>query len=355
MSSPGPTGRAAPRDRSVERVPGKLEGTQRYNDAWRGWPVRPHDRPHPIRGSFLDPRADAKLGGVYHDGLDVAIRDDRPERNAPRGRTHRVYAIEGGRVAAATKHGVRGLVDIGPFRYEHIDALVEQGDVVEPGQPIGWSWLGTWHVHLGERIVTADGRRHWINPLRPGGKIHPYVDRANPEIHEIRYYTPAAPPWQRRIGHVARLPQAGRRLDKRRLSGTVDVRVRASDPQSFIGWFNDLPWLAAPHHPFRLAFTLFGLPAGQIVERRDVFRSEQYLELPANQHFAPGTEQNLPANGCMRRHKNVRCNGIYWFRVFPHPYWDTARLPNGRYQLRIRTWDAAGNAAKADSLITIRN
>jgi hypothetical protein len=115
-----------------------------------------------------------------------------------------VYAIEGGRVAAATRPGIRGLVDIGHFRYEHVDALVKSGELVESGQPIGWTWLGTWHLHLGERIVTADGRHHWVNPLRPGGKIQPYVDQARPDIQGIRYYTPATPRWGRRIGHVAR-------------------------------------------------------------------------------------------------------------------------------------------------------
>src|SRR4051812_18766363 len=55
-------------------VPGELEAPQHYNDEWRGWPVRPHGGPHPIRGSFLDPRADVRLGAVYHDGLDIAVR-----------------------------------------------------------------------------------------------------------------------------------------------------------------------------------------------------------------------------------------------------------------------------------------
>ena len=336
-------------------VPGELETPQQYNDSWRGWPVRPHDRQHPVRGSFLDPRPDVALGATYHNGVDVAVRDDRSERAAPHGRTHRVYAIEGGRVEVATRPGVRGLVDIGHFRYEHVDALVEPGELVEPGQPIGWTWDGTWHVHLGERVVTADGRSRWVNPLRPGGKLHPYVDRADPKIYEIRYYTPATPRWTRRIGHVVKLPQAGRRLDKRRLSGRVDVRVRAADPQSFIGWFRDLPWLAAPHHPFRLALEILHLGSGEVVEQRDVFRSEQYLQLPAEQHYAPGTDQNLPANACMRRHRTARCRGIYWFRLFPQQYWDTTEYANGRYRLRVRAWDTAGNTAKADSEFTIKN
>jgi hypothetical protein len=336
-------------------VPGQLTATQAYNDAWRGWPVLPLDRPHPIRGSFLDPRPDPDLGAIYHDGVDIAVRDDRPEPGAPRGRTHKVFAIEGGRVHAATGPGVRGLVDAGHFRYEHVEALVRQGDVVEPGELIGWTWRDTWHVHLGEFVFLGDGSRLLVNALRPGGKVHPYVDTAHPAIEEIRYYTPATPGWARREANVARLPQAGTRLDKRRLSGAVDVRVRVNDPQSFIGWFSELPWLAAPHHPFRLAVTVTQVATGRVVHDRDVFRAEQMLQVPAGQHFAPGTDQNLPANGCMSLHRTVRCDGVYWFRLFPRPYWQTSRLPNGRYRLRIRGWDAVGNMSTAETEVAISN
>ncbi len=79
------------------------------------------------------------------------------------------------------------------------------------------------------------------------------------------------------------------------------------------------------------------------VRRREVFRAEQMLGLPAGCHFAPGTEQNLPANGCMRFHSSVRCDGIYWFRLFPLRFWDTTRLPDGRYRVVVRAWDVAGN------------
>jgi hypothetical protein len=310
---------------------------------------------HPIRGSFLDPRPDPQLGAIYHDGVDIAVRDDRPEPGAPRGRTHRVYAIEGGRVSEATPRGERGLVTIGHFRYEHVDALVERGQAVEPGQVIGWTTRDSWHVHLTEFIFTEGGRL-LVNALRRSGKLHPYVDDAAPEIHEVRYYEPATPQWKRRPKTtVARLPQAGRRLDRRRLFGRVDVRVRVSDPQSFIGWFSELPHLAAPHHPFRLAVTVFEEATDRVLERRDVFWAQQMLELPAGQHFAPGTEQNLPANGCMSFHREMACDGTYWFRVFPRPYWDTTRLANGRYRLRIRVWDTAENGSTADTVVEIKN
>jgi hypothetical protein len=341
---------------AVSAVPGKLDVAQTYNDDYHGWPVAPVHEPHPMRGSFMDPRPDADLGAIYHDGVDIAVRDDHPEPGAPPGRTHRVYAIEGGQVRRATPRGVRGLVDCGHFRYEHVDALVKVGDQVDPGDLIGWTCFDSWHVHVGEWIFPPGDDPILVNPMRPGGKIRPYLDDAPPEIHEIRFYTPAEPEWTRRPeANVARLPQAGTRLDKTGLSGKVDVRVRLDDPQSFIGWFEDLPWLAAPHHPFRLGVALIELPGGDVVLNRDVFRAERSVYTPAGQHYAPGTDQNLPANGCMAMHRTARCDGVYWFRLFPKPYWDTTRLPDARYRLRILAWDVVGNESEADTDVTIRN
>jgi hypothetical protein len=337
-------------------IPGKLEITQTYNDTWRGWPVAPKNRQHPIRGSFLDPRPDPERGAIYHEGVDVAVRDDRPERGAPPGRTHRVYAIEGGPVSFATPRGMRGSAQIGHFGYGHIDAVVLTGEIVAPGQHIGWTCAGDWHVHLSEFVFAGDDGRVVVNPLRREGKLHPYVDRAAPSIREIRFHAPATPAWGRRPNtSVARLPPAGRRVARDALSGLVDVRIRVSDPQSFLGWFEDLPQLAAPHHPFRLAVTIVHLATGRTVRRREVFWAEQLPGLPAGRHFAPGTEQNLPANGCMNVHRTIRCDGVYWFRLFPLRFWDTTRLLDGRYRLRVRAWDVAGNVSHADVVVRIAN
>jgi hypothetical protein len=336
-------------------TPGKLDVPQVYNDPFRGWPVRPQHRQHPIRGSFLDPRPDPERGAIYHEGVDVAVRDDRPERGAPPGRTHRVFAIEGGPVSFATPRGARGRVHIGHFGYGHIDPVVQFGEIVVPGQHIGWTCLNDWHVHLTEFVFTSGGAIV-VNPLRRDGKLHPFVDRARPEIREIRFHAPATPAWARRPNtSVALLPTAGARLDRERLAGRVDVRVRASDPQSFIGWFEELPWLAAPHHPFRLAVRIVHVPTGRVVRGREVFRAERMLGLGAGRHFAPGTEQNLPANGCMRLHRSVRCDGVYWFRLFPLRYWDTTSLPDGRYRLEVRAWDVAGNLSEAEALVRLAN
>jgi hypothetical protein len=244
---------------------------QRYNDDFRGWPVAPQHQQHPVRGTFLDPRPDPEVGAIYHTGVDIAVRDDRPERGHPPNRTHRVFALEGGVVEEATQPGVRGTVRIGHFGYGYVDARVSRGERVRRGQFIGWTTRGSWHVHLTEFFFPGDGQRLLLNPLRPAGKLKPYVDTAPPIIHEVRFYTPAEPRWGRRITGVAQLPQAGRRLDKTRLAGIVDIRARVSDPQSFLGWFRSVPLLAAPHHPYRFALLLVDRRNDRIVLRRTVY------------------------------------------------------------------------------------
>jgi hypothetical protein len=337
-----------------QRIPGKLDLPQVYNDTFRGWPVRPQNRQHPIRGSFLDPRPDPDKGAIYHDGVDISVPDDRPEAGAPPKRTHRVFAIEGGPVHLATPKGQRGFVHAGHFGYGHIDPVVSTGETVIPGQHIGWTCEGDWHVHLSEFVFTT-GPTISVNPLRPGGKLHPFVDTAPPNIREIRFYTLAFPDWGRRpTTSVALLPQAGQRLKRAALSGRVDVRVRVNDPQSFVGFFVDHPELAAPHHPFRLAVAIFDVARERIVRRRESFQAEQKLDQPAGRHFAPGTQQNLPAKGCVRRHESIRCDGIYWFRLFPSG-WDTTRLADGKYEVRVRAWDVAGNVSRSIVPVTIAN
>ena len=57
----------------------------------------------------------------------------------------------------------------------------------------------------------------------------------------------------------------------------------------------------------------------------------------------------------MNLHRSVRCDGVYWFRLFPRRYWDTTRLPDGRYRLRVRVWDVARNVSSADVAVRIAN
>jgi hypothetical protein len=116
------------------------------------------------------------------------------------------------------------------------------------------------------------------------------------------------------------------------------VVVEALPP--FIGWFREVPHLAAPHHSLRVASRSCGwrLAGSCIVATSS---GPQLFEMRAGQHFAPSTEQNLPASGRLLYHRSLPCDGTYRFRAFPRPYWDTTRLPDGRYFIRVRVWDIA--------------
>jgi hypothetical protein len=302
----------------------------------------------------------------YHHGIDVSVRDDRPERGAPSGRTHRVYALEGGRVWGvdpATGPGDDGLVRVAHFGYGHVDPVVKLGQRVSAGQLVGWTIEGQWHVHLSEwHFPRGDReRRIPVNPLDRRGKVAPYVDLFPPVIREIRFYTPSSPPWTSALGRAV-FPDAGFPLDPKRLSGLVDVRARIEDPQSFQAWFRDVPVLATGHHPARVHVTVTRLRDGTRVVDRDVFRSDVTLApegpapVPFSYHYAPGARQNLRAKTALKLGRPGQ--GALWFRLFAQllgAYWDTTLLRNGRYRIKVTAWDVAGNRASDSVEVVLDN
>jgi hypothetical protein len=366
--------RAQPGDTGIPTsgVPGAAEvGTTQYADPWwRRWPVQPLDGQHPVRGSFLDPRPDG-----FHIGIDVNVHDDRPEPDAPPGRTHRVYAVEGGTVILPTdvrRVGcVNGRIDVGHFSYWHVDpsGIVQSGQHVEAGQWIGWTCRTMWHVHLSE-WATLDGQRVWINPLREGGKVGPFSDTLSPTIGAIEFFTPATTEWRWDATDAVAAPPAGTRLSPLHLRGSVDARALIADRQSFLGWFETMhPELAAPHHPQRVRIELTRLRDHRLVFARDVFRAEALAEngkalppfntpTPFTDHYAPGTLQNLGAEPCMVGLRPRTCAGSYWLRLFARPgqtTWNTRLAEDGRYVLHVQAWDAMGNLASRSVIVRVVN
>ena len=310
-----------------------------YADDYRGWPVAPRNRQHPVRGSWLDPRRKE----LYHPGIDISVRDDRPERGAPPGRTHRVYALEGGpvwRIVKPRRPTEEGIVRIGHFTYGHVEPVVELGQEVQPGQLIAWTTKGEWHLHLSEwrfpgkknpppRNGGLDSRQIQVNPLDPEGKIAPYRDTAPPVIREFRFHqavdsaspSRAATVWRTRHGSAV-FPPGGTRLDPSRLSGLVDARAWIEDLQSFRSWFRDVPLLETDHHPARVHLHVDRAADGKRVVDRDVFKSDVWPgpeaplrdQIPISHHYAPGTRQNLRAHTAIRLDRQGR--GELWFRLF---------------------------------------
>jgi hypothetical protein len=333
-----------------------------YADDYRGWPVAPRNRQHPVRGSFLDPRRNEN----YHHGIDVSVRDDRPERGAPPGRTHRVYALEGGEVwhVGPRNRAGESTVWVGHFGYGHVDPVVALGQTVAAGDMLGWTFAGQWHLHLTEWVFPRGDRdrRIPVDPLDRRGKLAPYVDDAEPVVQDVRFFTPERSRWRIGLGRAVFVP-AGKELDPSALAGVVDVRARIEDPQSFLGWWEERWRLETWHHPSRVHLTIVRMDDGQPVVDRDVFRTNVTLDtqgptpVDISHHYAPGTRQNLRAETAIKLARPGR--GELWFRLFQQsgaePYWDTTTVANGSYQLRITAWDVAGNKGGETVDVTIAN
>ena len=131
-----------------------------------GWPIKPFDRPHQIRGAFGDPRTqfegpptlDTLLNGggsfSFHQGVDITAPDGTA-----------VYPVASGTVTRVTPEWVG--VDCGngrSFEYWHINAKVRIGQKVVAGRTVlGVILHSEAHVHLTE---LENGRA--INPLARG-------------------------------------------------------------------------------------------------------------------------------------------------------------------------------------------
>ena len=356
-------------------TPGALAGFRyRYNDAYTGWPLTPVQEQHGIRGSFLDLRRPSEQGN-YHIGVDISVRDDQPEPDAPPNRTHRVFAVEGGRARIPPRQAIVGCVNriatVGHFQYWHTDTVgaIEDGDTVTPGQLIGWTCKGLWHVHLSE-VQTVDGVDTWVNPLHPGGKLAPYVDTASPVIRSVRFARPGAAAWQ--ITNAMRWsPPPSATLAASDLDGVVDVSAAIGDAQSFRGVLDEVPRLYADLHPYRVRIELTRMRDRAKLLAEDVFRGDAFLEahlprrgLPVDldKHYAPGTYQNVPAIECVQGKlptaARQTCAGLYWLRLFarrPGASWDTRRFENGVYRLDVLAWDDSGNSARKRVRVVVAN
>jgi hypothetical protein len=326
---------------------------------WHGWPLRPLHVQHPIRSGFLDPRG-SHLRPIFHTGVDVAVRDDRPERGALLFNTHRVYAVESGIVSIPpnvdqVKCNYR-VVRVGTWGYGHVDptGTVTAGQHVEAGQQIGWSCKTLWHVHL-SHWTYVNGQQIYVNPLRTG-VLQPYVDTARPVIHGIRF-TPPSPSvtWASFAGSIWSALDVVP-LDPADLNGVVDVSASVSDPQSFRGWLARFPRLRADQTPYSIRVSVVGEPGGLRVLAGHPFDGSSIPADPSldGTIFAAGTHENLSTWECFDT-PDFSCAGEYWFHLFGSGGWDTRTVPNGRYRLCVDAFDAVLNRSRSCVAMTVRN
>ncbi len=253
------------------------------------WPVWPRNEQHPIRGGFTDPRWNGRADEwQLHGGVDVAV-DERGQA------TRKVYSLVTGRVTKKTvtaKHPC-GSVTIGRVQLGHVSAVrVRVGQKVRRGQQIARTCPTLWHVHVNE--MDPQGRQ--VNPLRKGGVLFPYEDTAAPVVGEVE-------------------PDSG------------GYQVRIEDPDSFRGWFDEVPRLYEDHAPNliridgRVAVDLRRIGPGSPVEYDHVYGDRAFRDLTAHQ--------------CMTTADP--CQGEHWFRLGP--------LAPGDHLLRV--WDVSGNLTTA--------
>jgi hypothetical protein len=287
------------------------------------WPVKPFDRPHPVRGNFGDPRtlftSPPTLSGVMsgggsfslHRGIDISAPNGAP-----------VYPVKSGVVTHVDHEDDWVRVDSGggqAFEYWHLHIAVRNGERVGAYRTVlGHVMAPAMHVHLTE---LRDGRP--VNPLAPG-HIGPYDDRSTPRVTSI----------------ALRSTANGGELLPNLLRGRVAIVVSAEDEPTI-----NAPgqWAGMPVAPTLLAWEIRTWQGRRVTSRRIGidFRSR----LPRGDEFwqvyARGTYQNMAV---FRGHYSWGQPGAYLFKLATI---DTRSLRNGAYDLVVIASDTRGNTSSA--------
>jgi Peptidase family M23 len=260
-----------------------------------GWPVKPFDQQHAVRGFFCDPRIGPRGGTSFHFGIDVSAPDGTP-----------VYAVEAGtvHVGGAQQIAVTGAHE---HAYWHLVPAVAAGQRVAKQALLGHIAHSWGHVHFAER---RNGK-YW-NPLRPGA-LTPFADFGAPVIERIS------------------VEQAGAAQHPAAVAGTVNLIAEAHDNPPISA---PAPWQGLPVTPALVRWRLRHL-ARDVIPWTVVadFRSTLLPKSRFASVYAPGTRQN---------HANTP--GLYRFWLARG--WDTRRHPDGVYHLEVRAADIRGNTSR---------
>jgi len=296
-----------------------------------GWPVKPFDRPHTIRGGFGDPRTlfagpptrrTLLTGGglfSFHDGVDIAAPNGTP-----------VYPVASGTVVRVTPQWLS--VDTGGgrvFQYWHIRAAVTAGQRVEVDSTVlGRILPSCGHVHLTELEGGVP-----VDPLQPG-HLTPYADTTRPVVQSVAF--------RASITGADELPEL--------LRGRVELVASAYDTPSVpvAG-----PWHGLPVTPALLEWRVQTTKGRVAVPTHRVF--DVRATLPSGSAFwtvyARGTHQNMAVFG---RHYSFMQPGAYLFRLSPGGF-DTRTLPDGVYELVVTAADVAGNRGSLTQRFSVHN
>jgi hypothetical protein len=287
------------------------------------WPVKPFDRPHPVRGDFGDPRTiigsswDPTAGTFsFHNGIDISAPAGTP-----------AYPVVSGAVTAVSDDEITiETADRRTFLYFHLRPRVHEREHVWALRTVlGLVQAPYQHVHLSE--LRDDLVR---NPLMPG-HLTPYSDTTVPTVHAILFRG-----------------AAGRPLDPRALSGGVDLVAWADDRPELrpLG-----PWRNVPTAPALVTWEL-RRPSGRIVVPPQVVVDFERTEPPRAAFwdvYVPGTYQNFPVVGDQYE---WGLSGRYLFDLTPDRL-DTTELTPGVYLITVKAADTCGNVGSLTERIRI--
>jgi murein DD-endopeptidase MepM/ murein hydrolase activator NlpD len=275
-----------------------------------GWPLKPFDKPHAIRGTFGDPRyhldAEGQLS-AFHFGVDIVARNGAP-----------VYAVEPGVVVRRRPDSVTiGRPSGRRFGYWHVRPVVKSGTHVRLHQLVGHVIVGWGHVHFAESF-----RGSYRNPLRKGA-LAPFYDHTAPTVAVVQILAPD-----------------GSQADYQHIVGPVDIVANVYDTPPIAP---PAPWDVARLAPASVAWDLQN-SGGEVVESSVAAYFD--FGLPANNLYnwiyAPGSYQNKP-------HRPGQY--IFWLA---HGL-DTASLPDGTYTLEVIASDTRNNIGTATLELTTAN
>ena len=279
-----------------------------------GWPVKPFDRMHPVRGTFDDPRfhlaPNFTTAQSFHSGVDISAPDDTP-----------VYAVEPG-VA------VRGLDSVNVrrpnrrvFGYWHVRPVVRTGEHVRLHQLLGYIIPGWSHVHFSETVAGS-----YRNPLRPGA-LTPYRELSAPVVDAISV--------ARLDGHTLQSVASAA------VSGTVALTADAYELPSIAP---APPWNRARIVPSLVRWRLVpgnGDPPSPWRVAAD-FRARLEPQSAFSRIYAPGTYQNKP-------------NRPGDYRFWLTPAFDTSAVSDGTYWVEVQAVGSRGHVGDDSIEITVVN
>lgn len=208
-----------------------------------GWPVKPFDQQHAIRGAFDDPR----LFGSFHFGVDISVPDGTA-----------VYAVAPGTVFRYSDAIAVRQPGGHEFSYWHVQATVPEHAYVQTGDQIGFVRPGFGHVHFAEFDGTT-----YVNPLRPGA-LTPFSDTTTPVVGPIVVQD---------------------------TDGEIQATVEAYDPPPITP---PAPWQNAMWTPALIRWRLVQNGVAVVPWTVAVDSSTYHPKSDFNSVYAPGTHQNFP-------------------------------------------------------------